>query len=60
MYWSQVIRPGDHIAAGIDSRQVPATLGFAPATATLGPSFPSFDTHSFVANGFNVGVEFGF
>lgn len=53
MYWSSVVRPGDHIDFGVDRRLV----DFNPANdaAATRPTF-SFDPTGFFVHGVNLGV----
>jgi hypothetical protein len=60
LYWTNVIRPGDHITNAIDSRQVPTDQNFTQGARGIGPAFPQFQTRDFFAHGFFVGVELGF
>jgi hypothetical protein len=60
LYWSSIIRPGDHINNVVDSRQIPTDQDFNPSVRPGTPGFPSFVTRSFTVHGFFVGMEFGF
>ena len=55
MYWSSVVRPGEHIDLNVDGRWL---TGAPPADATS-PAF-SFDTTGFYVHGLNLGVEYRF
>ena len=60
LYWSSVIRPGDHINNVVDSRQIPTDPNFNPNVHPTTPAFPSFVTRNFFVHGFFAGVEFEF
>jgi hypothetical protein len=60
LFWSQVIRPGDHINSTLDSRQIPTDQNYTAGVAGLSPSFPGLVNRNFFAYGFSVGVEIGF
>ena len=60
LYWSSVIRPGDHINNVVDSRQIPTDQDFNPNVQPTTPAFPSFVTRNFFVHGFFAGVEFEF
>jgi hypothetical protein len=55
-YWSNVIRPGNQIDRTINPGLIPTDSLFG----TAGPSRPSYlaQTGSFLAQGFNLGIEF--
>jgi hypothetical protein len=55
-YWSNVMRPGNQIDRTLNPGQIPTDSLFG----TAGTSHPTFlgQTGSFVAQGFNVGIEF--
>jgi len=55
MYWSSVVRPGDHIDLDIDGRLL---TGAPPADATS-PAF-TFNPSSFFVHGLNLGIEYQF
>ena len=60
LYWSSVIRPGDHINSVIDSRQIPTDQNYNPNIKGIAPGFPALVHRDFFANGINVGIEIGF
>jgi Putative beta barrel porin-7 (BBP7) len=59
LYWPTVVRPADQLDMRIDPRQVPTDQTFIPGFHGQGPQ-TTFNSTSFFANGFTVGVEFGF
>lgn len=59
LYWSRVLRPGDAVSNVIDSRQIPTSANFANATYN-GPISPPLQQRGFLAQGFFIGMEFGF
>jgi hypothetical protein len=59
LYWSNVLRAGDHITRFVNSGEIPGNANFDP---TFHPTQHLVPLHSssFYANGVNVGVEIGF
>ena len=55
MYWSSVVRPGDHIDLDVDARLLTAN----PPQDAIRPAF-TFNSTGFHAHGLNLGVEYRF
>jgi hypothetical protein len=59
LLWGNVVRPADQLDMRIDPRQVPTDQSFISHFRGIGPP-SNLNTSSFFANGFSLGVEFGF
>jgi hypothetical protein len=59
MYWSNVIRAGDHISRSVNSAEVPGSTNFDPTFHPAQHLVPLHNTN-FFANGYNIGLEVGF
>ncbi len=55
MYWSSVVRPGNHIDTSVDGRLLTAM----PAADATRPAF-AFDPTDYIVQGLNFGAEFRF
>jgi len=58
MYWSSIVRPGEHIDLNVDGR-LPPGPGIVLDPPAVSPAF-SFDTTGFYVHGLNLGVEYRF
>src|SRR5262249_52218824 len=57
LYLNSVVRPGTHVSASLDTRQVPTDLSFNPGITVTDPRF-QYHATSFWMQAVNVGLTF--
>lgn len=59
MYWSTVVRPGNHVDSIVDTREIPTSFSFVPNFVGTNPARRFVET-DFFAHGLAVGLWIGF